>query len=64
MKCEDCKKREANITFSYEPMSAVIRGYGSTEICRRCYIKRIENELLKIQENLIHQKKLLKEEDA
>jgi len=59
MKCEDCKKREYKVTFSYEPMSALIRGYGSIKLCRRCYIKRIEKELKKINENLIEQKRLL-----
>jgi hypothetical protein len=64
MKCEDCKKEKATITFSDEPESALIRGYGSLEICRRCYIKRIEKGLKKVQENLIKQKELLSKEDA
>ncbi len=63
MKCEECKKRKAIITFSREPMSALIRGYGKIEICRHCYVEIIEKELISIEDNLKEQKKLLKKEE-
>ncbi len=62
MKCEDCGKKEGIITFSYEPLSSITRGYGSVKICRACYIKRIEDELERIKDNLKEEKKLLKKE--
>ncbi len=63
MKCEKCKKRKGILKFSKEPMSALIRGYGSIQICRPCYIEIIEKELICIQDNLKEQKMILEEED-
>lgn len=62
MKCKHCKIRKGIMDFSLEPMSAITRGYGSVRICRVCYIKIIEDELKRINLNLIRQKKLLNKE--
>ena len=41
VKCEDCKKAEGIINFSYEPMLTMTHGWGGTMICRKCYVARI-----------------------
>lgn len=62
MICEVCKKREAVITYSDEPMMAISHGWGKQEICRECYIKKIEEEIKDCKENLKEQRKLLLKE--
>ena len=59
MKCVDCKKKKGIIQFSSEPIYAVTHGFKGIFICRRCYIKRIEEELKKINKNLKSQKTML-----
>jgi hypothetical protein len=57
--CKDCGKREYKITFSEEPTYSLTHGYGGIQLCRQCYINRIEEAIKSIQENLENQKKLL-----
>lgn len=61
--CGECGLREANIEFSREPTLSLSHGFGIQNICRQCYIEKIEKELGIINENLKEQKKLLKEEE-
>ena len=60
MKCEDCKKRKAIIMFSEEPLLSLTHGLAVKNICRQCYIKRIENEIKLFKENLKKQKNLIR----
>jgi len=60
--CKDCKKRKAIIEFSDNPYLTLTHGYGGINICRQCYIKRIEDGIEDCQNNLQKQKKLLKAE--
>ena len=62
MKCEDCKKRKAVLTYADEPFMAITHGWGKVELCRQCVIKRIENHIKDCKENLKEQKKLLHKE--
>lgn len=62
MKCEECGKREAVVSFSSEPMYAITHGYDLKEICRHCYIEIIEQSLNEVKNNLKKQKRLLKNE--
>lgn len=60
VKCKICKKREGILDFA-EGILEFTHGFV-TKICRECFIKRIEKELIKIKANLKKQKRLLKEE--
>ena len=60
--CQDCKQRPFKVKFSEEPVFAMTHGFDGTKICRQCYIKRIEEELIVIQTNLKQQKDLLRKE--
>jgi len=55
--CEKCKKRESKVIFCNDTL-AFAHGFQQN-LCRECYIEKIEKELKGIQENLIKQKKLL-----
>ena len=57
MKCEDCKKRKATIKFSNEPMLALTHGWGTIDICKPCYIIRIENHVKECKQQLKELKK-------
>ena len=57
--CKDCKKRKAVVKYSDEPVFAMTHGWGVTNICRQCYIKRIEDGIKQSKENLNKQKRLL-----
>ncbi len=52
MKCADCKKREAILKFSKEPSYALSHGFGIINLCRPCYIVRLEKILEEIQKNI------------
>jgi len=62
IRCEDCKKREAVLTFSNEPMFAMTHGWGKIEICRQCLIKRIVEHIEQCKRQLKKEKRLLKKE--
>ena len=59
MKCVDCKKRKGIVNFCNSVLGHT-HGFG-IQICRQCYIKRIEKGIKNSQKNLKEQKKLLKE---
>ena len=61
--CEECSLREATIPFAREPTFALTHGFGIKNICRPCFIKKIEEELERIKENLKKQKELLNKEN-
>jgi len=61
--CESCLTREAIIEFAREPTFALTHGFGVQNICRPCFIEKIEDELVKIKENLKIQKDLLEKEE-
>jgi len=63
MKCEECGKMKSVIQFSTEPLLALTHGFNVDNICRQCYIKRIEKGLKEIKENLKKQKALLKKDN-
>lgn len=63
LKCEDCGEREGIINFSDNPFMSLTHGWASKNICRQCYIKRIEKGLKDTKDNLEEQKKLLKKEN-
>ena len=60
MKCEICKKRNANIDYAESTMSYT-HGFIS-HICRKCYINLIKDRIKKYKSNLKVQEKLMKEE--
>ncbi len=60
--CEECLLREAKVEFAREPMFALTHGYGVKNICRHCYIEKIEKELEIINKNLKKQQELLEKE--
>lgn len=62
IKCEDCKEREGIVEFC-ESITDYTHGFKKN-ICRQCYIKRIETKLKDINQNLKEQKKLLAEENV
>jgi hypothetical protein len=55
--CEDCKKRESKVIFCNSVLD-FSHGF-QINLCRECFIEKIEKELKAIQSNLILQKKLL-----
>lgn len=56
-KCSDCKEREGIVKFCE---GALAHSHGFTRnICRQCYIKRIEAGVKQAQDNLKKQKRLL-----
>jgi len=59
MKCEDCKKRKAIISFSNEPMLSITHGWGMKQICRQCFIKRIQEHIAECIVQLKDEVKLL-----
>jgi len=59
-KCEICKKRKAVITYSNEPMLAITHGWGKQEICRQCFIEKIEKHIIDCKKQLKEQQELLK----
>jgi len=62
-KCNDCKKRKGIIEFSDNPYMALTHGWKTIMICRKCYIKRIEEHLTDIKKHLLNQKKYLMVEE-
>lgn len=62
MKCEVCKKRKAKIKYSDEPTLALTHGFGTLNLCRECFIKKIEKHIENCKKQLKEQKKLLKQE--
>ena len=60
MKCLDCKKRKAILKYADSVMDSA-HGFV-IDLCRQCYIKRVEKYLENCKKNLKEQKKLLKEE--
>lgn len=63
MKCQICKKREAKLTYALEPFLAFSHGWGKQEICRQCYITKIEYHIIDCQKQLKEEKLILKKED-
>jgi ribosomal protein L40E len=63
MKCQICKKREANLTYSAEPLFALSHGWGKQEICRQCFIAKIEKHITECQKQLKEEKLILKKEE-
>ncbi len=61
--CEGCLVREAKVEFAREPTFALTHGFGIQNICRQCFIEKIEDEIEKINENLKKQKDLLEKEE-
>ena len=61
MKCEDCKKRESVLTY-YDDALAYSHGWGKIELCRQCFIKRIEKHIIKCKKQLKEEKELFKKE--
>ena len=61
--CEECGLREAKVEFAREPTFALTHGFGNQNICRYCYIDKIEKELGIINKNLSVQRGLLKKEE-
>ena len=59
-RCKICKKKNARVLFSTEPILTLTHGFGGTPLCRKCYINIIEDELKEINKNLNLQKRLLK----
>ena len=60
-KCTICKKREGILDYT-ESTTDFIHGF-ITKMCRQCYIKKIKKGLKEMQDNLVKQMKLLKEEE-
>jgi len=60
--CEDCKKEIAKVNFSNNPLMSLTHGWSTINLCRVCYIERIERNMKDCQDNLNDQLKLLKKE--
>lgn len=62
VKCEDCKKRKAVLTYSSEPFLTISHGWGGTELCRQCFIARINRHIVDCKKQLKEQLELLEKE--
>jgi len=62
VKCEICKRREAVITYADEPFMAISHGFGKQEICRECFIYKIENHIEDCKKQIKLEKDLLLKE--
>lgn len=59
-KCKDCQKRKARVRYSDEPIYALTHGFGITNICRQCYIARMQSALKGLKKGIKEQRELIK----